>query len=416
MVNRARYFKSPSGPYADVIPASEIKSRQAAAAYGWFRSEEGEPLVYVRRAIGRNKSQHFSRLPAGKRPRTERQAILEQIQRPPGESDEHKAAKAALVAALNAHREDGEQIPWAFKDPKLAYPFTGQLLAGIDHVKPEHHITLPNDMTIIPDVVLMATDAGGDRYVKWAIEVMREHELDTYKMFKINMLGLPTIVLDIADLALDDITEEWAAEILAATCRDHERGQRKSFVYLPDILRTIYNPWSHQRVRKKEMAKHKFVVFGAEGDVVALRDQLEADVKRLGASNVHVQKRSHVGATTQAEFENARRLVPKGWVDVTGDSYLLIVAPRPAEPGPYLDFHHLLAQRLAANGRVVAGYDPKGGDPRMGEDADPWLAYVVDRRLNDRGMYDVSYPPLVSRVVCYPTAIGLEDRPKRKQG
>lgn len=401
MTEVARYFMSAGGPYADSVVAREIPSRQAALRYGWFIDADDCAMVYVRRGSN-GKSQHFRRLDGIHPifPGTGGSGIP-----PSPESPEHVAVKVAIAAAVNSAVASGTKMPWGFRDKRFYYPFTGDLIEGVSEAATEFTITFPDGRMIRPDISLIGSDASGQPIVRWAIEVMRDHELDMEKMMKIYSMGLPTMVVDIAETKLSQVTPEWAASQLLATCKDDPLGRRPNFIHLPDTLRTVLNDWS----RTRQGEQHKFVIFGEDERVLAMCARLRNEAARLRlpftwqeakaqkTQTTDIAAPANKNEQTEREFQNARKLVPNGWVDLAGDRYLRIITPRPSGPGANMDFHLLLAHLVAADGKVIMGYDSKSG---MTSDP-PLLAYA--RRQKDDGFWESV--PLAPRVLSFP--IGL---------
>lgn len=401
MTNIARYFMSAGGPYANSVNAREIPSRQAALRYGWFIDADDCSMVYVRRGMG-GRTQHFRRLgnyhPTPPGPRGGPDS-------PIAESPEHKAVKEAIATAVNSALRAGTSMPWGFRDKRFHFAFTGDLLEGVIEAKPEFGLSFPDGRLIRPDVSLVGVDAVGTPCVRWAIEVMRGHELDIEKMMKIYSMGLPTLVVDIAGVDFSQITPDWARDQILATCKDDPQGRRPNFIHLPDTLKTVLNKWS----REKHEEQHKFVIFGEESRVLALRDRLCSETSRLrlpstwqeakqmGTKPTDIAAPANKNDQTEKEFQNARQLASSGWVDLTGDRYLRIVTPRPAGLGANMDFHLRLAHLVAADGGVIMGYDPKAS--RSGDD--PHLAYASLK--NKEGFFDPV--PLAPRVLCFPISL-----------
>ncbi len=102
--------------------------------------------------------------------------------------------------------------------------------------------------------------------------------------------------------------------------------------------------------------------------------------------------------------------MPDGWGDLTGERYLDIVTPRPAGPGPNLDFHVRLAHLVASNGEVIMGYDSKSGSHH--DDLRTAHALI---QMED-GFFKPA--PLAPEILCFP--IGLLRKnlasPLRRQG
>jgi hypothetical protein len=407
MTDTARYFLSPSGPYAEEILASDIASRQAALRCGWFIDHDDCPMVYVRRSQD-GRRQHFRRIDGLRGPAGGGGDA------PPPESPEHHIVKRTLVAAVNAALEAGACMPWGFTDRRFHFPFTGDLLEGVTAAEDEYTIPLPGGRSIRPDVALVGPDAVGMPMVRWAIEVMRGNELDVGKMMKIYGMGLPTIVVDIAGVEIDRITPAWAAAQLSATCASDSLGRRANFIHLPDTLRTVSNAWSRSRGGQQ----HKFVVFGAEERILSLCDRLRQEAgrlqlpmrwqqaKALGIQPTDIAAPNNTNEQTEKEFQNARRLIPHGWVDLTGDRYLRVVVPRPQGPGPIQDFHISLAHMVAADGEVIMAYESRSAS----DDDDERTAHV--RCQSEDGFW--RSVPLSPKVLCYPVGLhrkGLTDRP-----
>jgi len=296
-------------------------------------------------------------------------------------------------------------LTWAFKDRRLHFAFRGQLLTGVTKVVKEHPIHLPDGTVIRPDVALIGQDSGGRETVFWIIEVVREHDVDAEKFFKIHRLGIPALVIDIEALELSEITEAWAETAVTETCESSPDGRRKNFIHYPDTLKLICNDWSRQRAEERAdqetASRHKFVIFGSGERVVALCERLKTECKRLRVPQTDITAPRNTNSQTEKEFANARSLVPASWIDLAGERYLRVITPRPRAPGAELDFHRALARLVANDGRVIMSYDPKGfeGSKRMAE-----IVHVLDpiRVHENMGQNKpISYLPLVARILVY---------------
>lgn len=407
MTSSASYFMSPYGPYSDIVSADTIPSRQAALRYGWFRDPEDNcPAVYVRRSKN-GRTQHFRRIesfsPANPQPGGESTEGV------PSESPEHLAVKDAIVDAVSRCIHEGESMPWAFRDRRFHWAFHGDLLEGVTNAEPEYTLRFPDGRIARPDVALIGSDYAGRPSVRWAVEIMRDNELSIEKMMKIYSMGLPTIVLDIAGINLDNVDADWARDQLLATCTDDPHGRRRNFIHLPDTLRTVLNDWSLNRGETGR--SHKFIVFGSDKRILSIRDRLKAEARELGLPftrneakdrgipHTDIAAPNNTNEQTEKEFQNARQRVADGWVELTGDRYLRIQTPVPAGPGPAMDFHRSLAHHFAADGEVIVGYDPRGSS-----------------RVGDRHIEVPTWPkqhepavwrPLAPKVLCFPVGLHL---------
>ncbi len=402
MADSARFFKNFNGPYAGSISAEDITSRQDAIRYAPFIDDDGRPMIYVskgfRETSDRPVRPHFRRHEASTTPPPPGQSG--------GESAEHLQAKEMLRCALERRLVAGQSLTWAFKDRRLHFVFRGQLLTGVTTVVKEHPIHLPDGTIIRPDVALIGQDYAGQETVFWIIEVVREHDVDSEKFFKIHRLGIPALVIDIEELELSEITEAWAETAVAETCASSPDGRRKNFIHYPDTLKVICNDWSRQRAEEhadqETASRHKFVVFGVDERVVSLCELLKAERDRLRVPQTDITAPRNTNTQTEKEFANARALVPASWIDLAGERYLRIITPRPRTPGPELDFHRALARLVANDGRVIMSYDPKGfeGSKRMAE-----IVHVLDpiRVKENMGQNKpITYFPLVPRILVYP--------------
>jgi hypothetical protein len=58
------------------------------------------------------------------------------------------------------------------------------------------------------------------------VEIELGHAFDGRKALIGKSLGFPLISIDITEMTLDELTPEWAQQVLTATTRSHEQGRR----------------------------------------------------------------------------------------------------------------------------------------------------------------------------------------------
>lgn len=59
-------------------------------------------------------------------------------------------------------------------------------------------------------------------------------------------------------MTLDELTPEWARQVLTATTRSHEQGRRQTYIYLHDLLYPLY---AQLPAFLDDEQRHQFLVF-----------------------------------------------------------------------------------------------------------------------------------------------------------
>lgn len=143
------------------------------------------------------------------------------------ESPEHQRAKELVAAELSRRLNAGLAMPWAFKDADASdYPLEGNLLLGADRVATEHPLETPFGSKFRLDVAVLGPPVQAEPMVLGGVEIELGHAFDGRKALIGKSLGFPLISIDITEMTLDELTPEWAQQVLTATTRSHEQGRR----------------------------------------------------------------------------------------------------------------------------------------------------------------------------------------------
>ena len=117
-------------------------------------------------------------------------------------------------------------MPWAFKDADASdYPLEGNLLLGADRVATEHPLETPFGSKFRLDVAVLGPPVQAEPMVLGGVEIELGHAFDGRKALIGKSLGFPLISIDITEMTLDELTPEWARQVLTATTRSHEQGR-----------------------------------------------------------------------------------------------------------------------------------------------------------------------------------------------
>lgn len=192
-----------------------------------------------------------------------------------GESPEHSAAKRMVADALRQRLQKGIAMPWYFKDPDSSqYHLAGNLLLGAVSIHEEELVRTSFGCDYRLDVAITSKQFAKNPILLGGVEIEWEHQFDGRKALIGKYQAFPLISIDISGMTLEEITPEWADAALTATAYSSDTGQRKTYVYLHDLLYPLYLQLPSGLVKE---TRHQFVVFAPDKDLT----KLEKWVKKL---------------------------------------------------------------------------------------------------------------------------------------
>lgn len=299
-----------------------------------------------------------------------------QRQRESAESPEHRRAKELVAAALERRRASGLGLEWHYRDPKVSdYPFSGNLLHGASRVVCEYSVKTAFDRTYRLDVAVLADPIAKNEQVVGGVEIEWKHPFDGRKAMIARSQGFVLISLDIRDMALDELTPEWADRALTLTTRQDPDGRRPSFVYLHDLLYPLY-----QRLPAEEtlsQTTQQLIVFAPSAELDAFRQAVLMLSDSLG-----LKKHGFVGHIQNAKSPQARvvvdnhgAIVGEGWKRVNADACLLLTLPRiSVTDAPRARLYLCAAMLLLTRYHALVGYKYEPGLlPDDSPESDIWV-------------------------------------------
>lgn len=180
-------------------------------------------------------------------------------QRAVQESAEHRRAKEVIAAELTRRLDARLAMPWSFKDVDASdYSLEGDLLLGADRVAIEHRLETPFGSWFRLDVAVLGPPVQTEPMVLGGVEIELGHAFDGRKALIDKSLGFPLVSIDITEMALAELTPQWAEQVLSATTRSHAQGRRQTYVYLHDLLYPLY---AQLPAFLDSEQRHQFLVF-----------------------------------------------------------------------------------------------------------------------------------------------------------
>ena len=384
---------SRKGLFQAHITASEIRSREHARKLWPLVSPSSikQVVTWVSPSFENGKVRrrsHFRQLPAVKT--FDLKACFDEEeasrQQTVHESPEHRHAKELIAAELSRRLVAGLAMPWAFKDVEASdYPLEGDLLLGADRVMTEHPLLTPFGSRFRLDIAVLGPPILKEPMVLGGVEIELGHAFDGRKALIGKSLGFALISIDITEMALDDITPQWAESALTATTRSHEQGRRQTYVYLHDLLYPLY---AQLPAFLDSEQRHQYLVFSDDATLHLLVRWMNKLAKTLGYPNGAVAVAMVNGKSEQSRkmLEHAGQVVGPDWEQFNNHQCLRLTVPRPKGPGDLQAhlFHMTMARLLLSHADALVGYKYCNGVDNNDPEEDVWIAH---RRINDQNIY-----------------------------
>lgn len=394
---------SRKGQFKELVSARDIRSREhARKLWPLVDPESPNSLVTYHRPSFYKKSgtfkspSHFAKLPIGKG-----KSVIEKLTKERdnwhkwrSESAEHLKAKNLLTAELSRRLQIGSPLLWAFLDPSCDFPLKGDILLGASTVASEYPFQAPFDNNFRLDIAVLGPEIDGTRLILAGIEIELTHAFEGFKGLISKTVGFPMISVDITDMTIEDIDEEWAANIIQSTTLTADGARRKNYFYLHDLLYPQFLSFpSHYKVP----AKHQYLVFAPGADLVRLDRYLRTQAEKMGVTGVVSQKVGNQNLQIAKDLEGLGNVVGPDWKEINPDLCLRISLNRPTGIDDLLahQFHIFLARTLLAERDALIGYKYQPGIYNNNDAEDVW----VDSVWQGPGKDPVSYRILPKRLV-----------------
>lgn len=382
-MDKATIVFSRKGLLRESIEARHVRSREQARKLWPFVAPgtKNELVTWVSPSFqsGRlRKRSHFRKFPGRTGINLRERFDDEEAERErwASESPEHAQAKKLIAAELSARLADGRGLPWAFRDDSVSdFPLIGNLLGGAREVDTEHRLVTPFGSTYRLDIAVLGAPVSKHPILLGGIEIERWHHFDGRKALIGKSMGFPLITVDITEMTLDDLTEEWAATALSNTTRDDPQGRRLSYVYLHDLL---YPQFIAIPKDVQKDPKHQYLVFADDATIDRLSTWLGKVATDLEypQGQVSLQKLNGKSPSARVALQTAGEIVGTGWEDFNNQRCLRISVPRPIGQADVRGhrLHTTLAKLLLSQDCLV-GYQYAPSIYNDDPDEDVWLRY-----------------------------------------
>lgn len=273
------------------------------------------------------------------------------------ESPEHSAAKHMVANALRQRLQAGLAMPWYFKDPDSSqYHLAGNLLLGAESVHVEELVRTSFGCDYRLDVAITSKQVTKNPILLGGVEIEWGHQFDGRKALIGKSQAFPLISIDISGMALDEITPKWADAALTATTHSTDTGQRKTYLYLHDLLYPLYLQLPSGLVKD---ARHQFLVFAPDDDLSHL-EKWAKKVQGLVGLPKSAMAVSIVNAKSEQSrkmLENAGQVVGHDWQCINSQQCLRLTVERPSPVDVAAHMFHLcMANLFLSHSDSLVGY------------------------------------------------------------
>ena len=375
------------------ITAREVRSREHARKL-WPLVAPGaiqQMVTWVSPSFENGKLRrrsHFRQLPTEKTYDIKAQFEEEELKRQHTvhESPEHQKAKALIAAELTHRLAAGLGMPWAFKDADASdYPLEGNLLLGADQVVTEYPLSTPFGSSFRLDIAVLGPPIQTEPMVLGGVEIELGHAFDGRKALIGKSLGFALISIDITEMALDEITPQWAEQALTATTRSHEQGRRQTYIYLHDLLYPLY---AQLPTFLDNEQRHQYLVFADDATLRKLVNWVNLLAKTLNYSSGSVAVAIVNGKSEQSRkmLERAGQVVGPDWEQFNNHQCLRLTVPRPKGPADLQShrLHMTMARLLLSRADALVGYKYCNGVDNNHPEEDVWIAHrwIADQNIH----------------------------------
>lgn len=303
------------------------------------------------------------------------------------ESAEHRNAKQLIAAELSRRMKLGLAMPWFFKDVAASdFHLSGNLLLGANEIASEYEIKTSFGCAYRLDIAILAPPINREPIVLGGIEIEFGHAFEGRKALIGRSQNFPLISIDISDLSLDKITPQWAEKALTATTRSFESGERKTYVYLHDLLYPLYAQLP-DFIDKEH--KHQFLIFATDKELGELRKWLLILSERLVLPKdaLNISKANTKSEQSKVMLKNAGDIVGPDWERTNNHRCLLVTINRPSPMDIKLHlFHIAMARLLLSHINALVGYKYERGILNEDLASDIWikLKWDAERKAFDQ--------------------------------
>lgn len=349
------------------IDAIKIKSHSDARKLAPFMDEYKKPLSWVNwskpRAVSNKKTKpYFRHYPEGVKSKRKYITLHEELieKAKIAETDTHLKAKQILADYLVRLIENGQELKWAYKDERVSdFSMTGDLLSGVKQIQTEYRYKTPFfDKEYKFDIALLGNIITKEPILLGAIEIEKENKFGLLKCLICKSLGFPLISVNIDELKLEDITDEWAKNVLSETTKNSSDGLRRNYIYLHNSLYPVY---ANIPDRFRNGNKHQFIISCKPEDLGKLANYLRSYQEKFNLSNeeahIDTPKINRDNEQSVKMFKNEGSIAGKEWQEYNSDRYIRLTLKVPhMKSGDLYYFHLVVARLLNAHFQTLVGY------------------------------------------------------------
>lgn len=372
---------SRNGIFTTTVSARDVHSREHARKL-WPLVTPYQPrqlLTWVKPTFDENgkrlRRSHFRTLPGARN--VDIRQFFEQEEtvryRASQESPEHSLAKKLIAEALRKRLQEHRAMPWFFHDPSASdFHLSGNLLLGAEDVRIEELVKTSFGCDYRLDLAIASKPINKGPILLGGIEIEWGHQFDGRKALIGKSQAFPLISIDITGMALDEITPEWADRALTATTRSSENGQRKTYVYLHDLLYPLYLQLPGGLIKDRS---HQFLVFAQDdelrklmGWIKKLSEKLDIPGSAMSVSLVNAKSEQ-----SRKMLVNAGDIVGPDWASVNDHQCLRLTVERPSPVDVAAHLFHLgVANLLLSFSDSLVGYKHRTGILNDESEEDLW--------------------------------------------
>lgn len=290
------------------------------------------------------------------------------------ESREHSQAKQMVAEALRQRLEKGLAMPWYFKDSDSSqFHLAGNLLLGAENILVEEAVKTSFGCEYRLDVAITSKQINKSPILLGGVEIEWGHPFDGRKALIGKTQAFPLISIDISEMTLDQITPKWADAALTATTHSSETGQRKTYIYLHDVLYPLYLQLPSGLVKEN---RHQYLVFAPDNELSRL-ERWAKQLQELVGLKPEAMSVSIVNAKSEQSrkmLENAGQVVGPDWQQVNSQQCLRLTVERPSLVDvPSHMFHIGMANLFLSHTDSLVGYKYMTGIHNDDPQEDVWL-------------------------------------------
>ncbi|ATG89919.1 hypothetical protein [Methylomonas koyamae] len=335
-MNEAVIVFSRKGLFTKVVLAREIQSHEHARKL-WPLVTTSHPrqlVTWVKPSFEKDelkRKSHFRTLPGKKNIKIEEHFNQEETDRYTAskESPEHLSAKRLIAEALQRRLTNNIAMPWYFKDEASSdFYLSGDILLGAESITTEKKVKTAFHCEYRLDVAILSKKFTKEPILLGGIEIEWEHQFHGRKALIASSQAFPLISIDISGMKLDEITAEWADYALTVTTHSNTQKNRKTFIYLHDLLYPLYLRLPEGLIKDN---RHQFLAFARDEELgkilrwlKKLQNVIDIDSKDMSVSIVHAKSEQ-----STKMLENAGQVVGDDWSQVNSKKCLMLTIKRP---------------------------------------------------------------------------------------